>query len=348
MVLPDAKIANGGPQGVGADDARFRDLAESHRADIHAHCYRMLGSLHDADDALQDTLIRAWRGLANFRGEASPRTWLYRIATNVCLDIIGRRSKRVLPVDYGPPRPSASRDPEQPLPGTRWLEPYPDVALGIADGAAGPEARYERREALELAFVAALQHLPPKQRAVLVLRDVLGFSAKEAAETLDATVPSVNGALRRARAAIDERLPDQSQQLTMRALGDRRIRELVDRFADSFERGDVESILAMLAEDVTFAMPPYAEWSRGREAVGKSWLMPGGPPPRLRYVATRANGQLALGAYMIDPERRSYVPLALDVLALRGDSIAEVTAFRTPRIFRRFALPERLQDERRN
>jgi RNA polymerase sigma-70 factor (ECF subfamily) len=308
----------------------FDDLVEEQRADIHAHCYRMLGSLHDADDALQDTLLRAWRGLPGFRGRSSLRTWLYRIATNVCLDAIARRPKRVLPIDYD--------DEEAP----HWIEPYPDATIGVEDGEAAPEARYERREALELAFVAALQHLPPRQRAVLIVRDVLGFSAKEAAESLDTTVASVNGALLRARKAVDERLPERSQQATLRSLGDRRLREIVERFVDAFERGEVDAILAFLADDATFSMPPYREWAEGREAIAGSWLMPDGPPPRLRYVHARANGQPALGTYVIDADTGDYLPLALDVLTFRGDRIADVTAFRTPDVFVRFGLPASL------
>ena len=310
----------------------FDDFVEEQRAELHAHCYRMLGSLHDADDALQDTLLRAWRGLPGFQGRSSLRTWLYRIATNVCLDAIARRPKRVLPIDYGPD------EPEAPL----WIEPYPDATLGVEGGAAGPEARYERREALELAFVAALQHLPPRQRAVLIARDVLGFSAKEAAESLDTTVAAVNGALLRARRTVAERLPERSQQSTLRTLGDRRLRKIVERFADAFERGEVDAILALLADDATFSMPPHLEVHRGREAIAGSWLMPGGPPPRLRYIAARANGQPALATYLLDPEADAYLPLALDVLTLRGDEIADVTAFRTPELFPRFGLPERL------
>ena len=205
--------------------------------------------------------------LPRFRGRSSVRTWLYRIATNVCIDALARRPKRVLPVDYGSP----SEPPAGGRPGARrarvWIEPYPDEALGVADGAAGPEARYEQREALELAFVAALQHLPPRQRAVLILRDVLGFSAREAAEALATTEPSVNGALRRARAAIDERLPDPSQRSRCTRSAIAGCVRIVERFADSFERGDVDAILALLTDDVTFAMPPYPEWCRGREAV---------------------------------------------------------------------------------
>ena len=324
------------------DEADFRKLIETHRSDLHAHCYRMLGSLHDADDALQDTLLRAWRALPRFRGQSSLRTWIHRIATNVCLDALARRPKRVLPIDYGPPSTPGRSDAERPLPRRLWIEPYPDEAIGVADGAAAPDARYERREALELAFVAALQHLSARQRAALILRDVLGFSAKEAAEALETTVPSVNGALRRARAVVEQRLPEQSQQATLRALGDRRLRDIVERFADAFERGEVDAILAMLTEDATFAMPPYPAWCRGRDALSASWLMPGGRPRRLRYLAARANGQIALGAYLIESKGSRYVPLALDVLTLRGPLISDVTAFRSTTAFRRFGLPERL------
>ena len=325
---------------VPRDDDAFRCLVEAQRADLHAHCYRMLGSLHDADDALQDTLLRAWRALPRFRGQSSLRTWLYRIATNVCLDAIARRPKRVLPIDYGPAtKPGGD---ERPLPDDLWIEPYPDELLGGSDLAAGPDARYERREALELAFIATLQHLPARQRAVLILRDVLGFSAKETSESLESTVPAVNGALRRARRAVDERLPERSQQANLRRLGDRRLREIVERFADAFEHGDVDAILAMLAEDATFGMPPYPDWCRGREAIAGSWLMPGGPPPRLRYVSSRANGQPALGTYLLDRETGGFRPLALDVLSLRDDLIVDVTAFRSPAIFARFRLPARI------
>jgi RNA polymerase sigma-70 factor (ECF subfamily) len=302
----------------------------------------MLGSLHDADDALQDTLLRAWRALPKFRGRSSLRTWLYRIATNVCLDAIARRPKRVLPIDYGPATGPGGDEPEQPAADSVWIEPYPDETLGVADGEASPDARYERREALELAFVATLQHLPPRQRAVLILRDVLGFSAKESSESLETTVASVNGALQRARRTVDERLPEQSQQATLHRLGDRRLREIVERFADAFERGEIDAILAMLAEDATFGMPPYPGWSRGRDAVADSWLMPSGPSPRLRYIPVRANGQLALATYLLDREAGGYLPLALDVLTLRGAMIADVTAFRTPAIFPRFGLPDEI------
>ena len=323
----------------GGDDDAFRLLVEPHRAELHAHCYRMLGSLHDAEDALQDALLRAWRGLSGFDGRSGLRRWLYRITTNACLDAISRRPKRVLPIDY---EPSADLAADVPLGPSTWVEPYPDEAIGLEGGYAGPAACYEQREAVELAFVAALQHLPPRQRAVLILREVLGFSAREVAESLRTTTASVNSALQRARKTLSDRLPERSQQATLSSLGDERVCELVERFSDAFERGDIDAIVALLAEDVTFAMPPYTSWSRGRDAVTDSWLMPGGPEPRLRYLPTRANGQLALAAYRLEPAQDRYVPIALDVLTLRDRQIADITAFRTPEVFPRFGLPEAL------
>jgi RNA polymerase sigma-70 factor (ECF subfamily) len=324
------------------DGDAFRRLVEPHRTGLHAHCYRMLGSLHDAEDALQDALLRAWRGLCRFDGRSALSSWLYRITTNVCLDALARRSRRVLPVDYGPPAGLAGEAASGPVDGAHWVEPYPEEALGLESGYAAPDARYEQREAVELAFVAALQHLPPRQRAVLILREVLGLSAKEVSESLGTTVASVNSALQRARTAVDERLPEKSQQETLRSLGDDEVRGLVERFVDAFERGDVHGIVALLAEDATFEMPPYPAWYRGREAIARSWLMPEGQPPRLRYVPTRANGQLALGTYRLEPETGRFVPVALDVLTLRGPLIADVTAFRSPEIFERFGLPDEL------
>jgi RNA polymerase sigma-70 factor, ECF subfamily len=323
------------------DEHAFRHLVELHRRELHAHCYRMLGSLHDAEDALQDALLRAWRGLPRFEGRSSAGSWLYRIATNACLDAIARRPKRVLPIDYGPPA-AGGDDAGSPLGEPLWVEPYPDEQVGVGDGYASPDARYEQREAVELAFIAALQHLPPRQRAALILRDVLGFSAKEVGEALDSTPTSVNSALQRARKTMEERLPETSQQATLRALGDEGVREIVERFTSAFERDDVEAIVALLSEDAKFAMPPYPQWYRGREAIADSWLMPGGPPPRLRYVSTRANGQPALATYCLDPETGSFFPIALDVLTLRGALIAEVFAFRTPEVFPSFGLPAQL------
>ncbi len=325
----------------GGDETAFRQIIEPYRGELQAHCYRMLGSLHDSEDALQDALLRAWRALPRFDGRRLLRPWLYKIATNACLDVIARRPKRGLPIDCHLPA-SPTDDPGEPPAGSLWIEPYPDEELGFEEGYAAPEARYEQREAVELAFIAALQHLTPRQRAALILRDVLGFSAREVAEALDTTVASVNGALHRARQATGKRLADPSQQATLRSLGDARIRDLVARFTDAFESGDVDAILAMLVEDATFAMPPHAALYRGRAAIAASWLMPSEHPPALRYVPARANGQLAFGAYHLDPDAGTYLPIALDVLTLRGARIAEITAFRTPEFFRRLGLPAEL------
>jgi RNA polymerase sigma-70 factor, ECF subfamily len=318
--------------GRGGDDDAFRRLVEPHLTELRTHCYRMLGSLHDAEDALQDTLLRAWRGMKRFDQRRPPRPWLYKIATNVCLSAIEQRSRRVASVD----------EPADGKKVLRWIEPYPDAELGVEAGYASPEARYEQREALELAFIIALQHLSRRQRAVLILRDVLGYSAKEVGETLSATPASVNSALQRARNALAQELPQPSQQATLRSLGERRVRHLVDRFVNAFERGDASAIVALLAEDAKFSMPPCTRLYRGRKAIAGSWFMPEGGAGALRFVLTRANGQLAFGAYRLDPEARSYIPIALDVLAVRGKCVTEIAAFRAPEIFGRFGLPATL------
>jgi RNA polymerase sigma-70 factor (ECF subfamily) len=336
----------------GNDDA-FRRLVEPHRKELHAHCYRMLGSVHDADDALQDALLRAWRGLAKFEGRSSVRSWLYRITTNTCLDLISRRPKRVLPIDHGPAADPGD-DLGEPLIESVWVEPYADEMLGLEDGYSSPEARYERRESVELAFIVALQHLPATQRAALILRDVLGFSAREAAETLETTVASVNGALRRARRAAAERLPAQSQQVALRALGDDGLGKLVKRYVDAWEQGDVDAILARLVEDATFTMPPLPTWYRGHQAIAL-FLTRYALRDRWRLVPARANGQLALACYACDAETESYTALSLDVLTLEGTRATEVTSFVTPYtrgparerfaadVFERFGLPDRLE-----
>jgi RNA polymerase sigma-70 factor (ECF subfamily) len=350
----------------GGDEDAYGRLVQQYRSELHAHCYRMLGSVHDAEDALQDALLRAWRGLARFEGRSSLRSWLYTIATNTCLNLIARRPKRVLPIDYGPAA-DPHDGPGEPVVESVWVEPYPDERLGLEGGLAAPEARYELRESVELAFVAALQHLPPNQRAVLILREVLGFSAREVADSLETTVASVNSALQRARKTVDDRLPEQSQQATLRSLGDEGLREVVGCYVEAWERGDVEAVVGMLTEDATFAMPPLGTWFRGRDAINvflAGWPLSG--QWRWRPVQVRANGQVALAFYSWDPEERSYLPFALNVLTLRGAQVSNVTAFiarstptpdrevlarlpeqpadpvRQMAAFERFGLPERL------
>jgi RNA polymerase sigma-70 factor (ECF subfamily) len=309
----------------GGDESAYQRLVEPHRGELHAHCYRMLGSVHDAEDALQDALLRAWRGLERFEGRSSLRSWLYRIATNACLDSIGR-NKRVLPTEFPPSDPSAGTG--DPLGESTWIEPYADAAL--PDGYAAPEARYEQRESVELAFVAALQHLPATQRAALILREVLGFSAKESAEMLETTTASVNSALQRARDAVEKRLPERSQQETLRALGDEEITALVESYVEAWERNDVERVVSMLTEDAAFAMPPMRTWFRGHEEIEAFLrLQPMSGAWRWRALRAHANGQEAIGYYTWDEEAGAYLRFALNVLSFRGEKIAEVEAFLT-------------------
>jgi RNA polymerase sigma-70 factor (ECF subfamily) len=305
------------------DEDAFQRLVAPRHAELHAHCYRMLGSVHDAEDSLQEALLRAWRGLPRFQDRSSLRTWLYRISTNTCLDELARRPKRVLPVDYGPGADPHDA-PGEPLGEAVWIEPYPDT----------PDASYEERESVELAFVAALQHLAPNQRATLILREVLGFSAQEVADALDTSVASVNSALQRARKTIDEKLPQQSQQATLAQLGDERARALVERYMDALERGDVDAVVELLAEDATWSMPPCPAWYRG-EAL-RTFLEEHPGRERWRHIPVRANGQLAVGCYMWDEQRDGYYAAVIDVLTLRGDRIESVTAFLAPWLFSRF------------
>jgi RNA polymerase sigma-70 factor (ECF subfamily) len=315
-VMADTQLLSAAREG---DEDAYRRLVEPRRAELHAHCYRMLGSLHDAEDALQDALLRAWRGIGRFEGRSSLRSWLYRIATNTCMDLAGKR--RVLPIDYGPGA-DPHDSPGVPVVENVWVEPYPGV-----------EDDYEQREALELAFVAALQHLPATQRAVLIMREVLGFSAAEVAETLDTSVPSVNSALQRARKAVDERMPEQSQQETLRGLGDEKVSEIVEEYMAALESGDVDRVVAMLTEDATWSMPPCPMWFRGIVTVS-AFLSDYPLNERWRHIPTRANGQLAVGCYMWDGEK--YAAAVLDVITLRGDKVMDVTAFLAPWVFTRF------------
>jgi RNA polymerase sigma-70 factor (ECF subfamily) len=312
---------------AGGDETAFAQLIEPYRGELHAHCYRMLASVHDAEDAVQEALLRAWRALPRFQGRSSLRTWLYTIATNTCLNLIGKRPKRVLPIDSGP-----AADPQHgtgtPLAETVWIEPYPDEVSALEDGFAAPDAIYDRRESVELAFIAALQHLPATQRAVLILREVLGFSAKEVADTLRTSVPSVNSALQRARATVHARVPEQSQQAALRELGDTEVKRLVDRYVEAWERCDVGAFASMLAEEATFMMPPLASWFQGRAAIAQ-WAAqePMCGLYRWRVLPAHANGQPALAYYSPDQDGQRFVPFALNVLTFRGPEIVSVTAF---------------------
>jgi RNA polymerase sigma-70 factor, ECF subfamily len=316
---------------AGGDERAYAELVEPHRRLLHAHCYRMLGSVQDAEDAVQETLLRAWRSLSSFEGRSAFRSWLYTIATNVSLRTIERRPRRVLPIDYGPPAdPHVPLGP--PLVESTWIEPYPEERFALDEGLAGPEARYEQRESVELAFIAALQHLPPRQRAVLILREVLGFSGAEVAEALETSPASVYSALQRAHESIDQRLPDLSQQATLRTLGDERVREIVERYIQAWESNDVDAITAMLTDRATLAMPPTATWYRGGEAIANG--LRAGPLNgvlRWRMVPACANAQPAAKAYRWDDSDGRFVshPIVA-VLTLRGDRIEAIDAFHDP------------------
>jgi RNA polymerase sigma-70 factor, ECF subfamily len=329
----------------GGDEAAFEQLIGPYRGELEAHCYRMLGSVHDAEDAVQDALLRAWRGIARFEGRSSLRSWLYRIATNSSLRLIERRPKRVLPIDHGPPA-----DPHDDLPAplveSVWIEPFPDERLALEDGLASPAARYEQRESVELAFTAALQHLPPLQRAVLIMTDVLGFAPGEVAEALEQSPASVYSALQRARKAAEERLPPLSQQATLRSLGDHELRELVDRFVEAWETGDVDAIRAMLTEEAVLTMPPWPTWFRGRDAVADFLAhRPLHSRHRWRLLPTRASGQVAFGSYATD-EGSAPSAEGIIVLTLTGDGrLSEITAFRDSTLLASFDLPRAMDPD---
>jgi RNA polymerase sigma-70 factor, ECF subfamily len=312
------------------DEQAFGRLVGPYRRELLAHCYRMLGSAVDAEDVLQDALLGAWRGLARFEGRSSLRSWLYTIATNACLKAIERRPRRVLPIDYGPASDHHDLSAAPLVEAALWVDPLPT-----------PEGHYERRESVELAFIAALQHLPARQRAVLILRDVLGFSARETAEALDVNPAAVDSAMQRAKKTVEARLPARSQQATLRALDDAELRAIVDGYMDAWERSDVDALAAMLADEAAFTMPPQSTWFRGRDAIAAFLAaLPLREGMRWRVVPTHANGQLAFGHYYWDGE--GYVGEGIAVLTLRDTEIEEVTVFRTPELLERFGLPARL------
>lgn len=302
---------------------------EAHRAVLTGHCYRMLGSVTDADDAVQDTIIRAWRGLDRFDGRASLRTWLYKIATNVCLDALADRSRRARPMEEGPAGNINSDLTEKPR--THWLEPVPDARVLPAD--ADPAELLVLKQSIRLAFVAALQHLPPKQRAVLLLMEVLGWSASEVAESLDMTVAAVNSALQRARATLAARNVSEPEPLSESQ------QRLLERYVDAFHRYDVDELAILLRNDATFSMPPYALWLQGPDAV-KGWLLGRGFECRgSRLIAVEACGSPAFAQYRVNPDGR-YKAWALAIIELKGDRIAAWNSFLdVETLFPMFGLP---------
>jgi RNA polymerase sigma-70 factor (TIGR02960 family) len=323
------------------DHNAFRELVEVHSHELQVHCYRILGSVQDAEDALQETLVSAWRNLGDFGQRSSLRTWLYQIATNRCLSMLRADSRRPRTAIHLPdltlPEPTAVSD------APPWLEPYPDVLLdNLVDQAPGPEARYETTEAISLAFITALQLLPPRQRAVLVLRDVLGYRAGEVARMLDATQESVQSALKRARATVDSHLADSGSSRPARQPDTTAERHLVAQLTDALERADVQALVGLLAEDVRVAMPPAMLEYQGIDVALRFFaaviLRPG---RSYRVVPTRANGQPALGMYMADPHTGVYRAYGLHVVTIADDRIGAVTGFDAS-VMPRFGLPRTL------
>jgi RNA polymerase sigma-70 factor (ECF subfamily) len=319
------------------DPPAFERLVARHRGELYAHCYRMLGSVHDAEDAMQESLLDAWRGLAGFEGRSSLRAWLYRVTTNACLRLIRRRPPRMRSPDHGPARRDTA-DLGEPVAGPVWLEPWPDELSDPSNGS-DPEASYLRREGVELAFVAALQHLPGLQRAVLILREVLGFSAAEVAQILDTTPASVNSALQRARKAVDERVPATAQRTELDALAPTGRRELVDAFVSAWERADVPALLDLLADDARFTMPPLPAWFQGRTDVGRFFAERVFATP-WRLLPVRANGQLAFACYQAEQGDNRFRLGAINVLSVRDGKITEIAGFLDPAVHRSFRLPE--------
>jgi RNA polymerase sigma-70 factor (ECF subfamily) len=325
------------------DESAFVALVKPLRSALHRHCYRMLGSPDDADDAVQEALIRAWRALPRFRADASVRTWMFKITTNTALDVAKSRARRELPVDLGAPHRSE----------IAWIAPYPTSYLGGTTQ--DPEASLIARETIELAYVNALQHMPVHQRAVFILRDVLAFRASEVAEILATSVPAVNSSLQRARAILADRAPA-SQAEELGKLGEAGVRELAAKYASAIEHADIDALLALLTQDVSWSMPPEPSWFRGAVDVAQ-FLRADVFPQRWRHLTTSANGQLAVAGYIFDSESEDFIACALDVLEISGGLVAAVTGFLTPfamgpdyqwpenaprGLFERFGLPERM------
>ncbi|RZQ59261.1 sigma-70 family RNA polymerase sigma factor [Amycolatopsis suaedae] len=317
-----------------ADEAAFTTLFEQHRAELRVHCYRMLGSLDEADDLVQETFLRAWRGLDGFQGRSSPRAWLYRIATNACLDALDNRSRRVLPYDLTGPAAEAL-PPRTDIP---WLQPYPD---------AEPDSAVVSRETIELAFLAALQHLPARQRAILILADVLGWPARQTASLLGTTAASVNSSLRRARTTLREHLPERRLDWASATGPTDAERALLRRYMDAMERADLTALADLLAEDIRTAMPPWPMWLLGRDAVlsalATSWDTGSGDyVGRFRMVPVQANRQPAVATYVRRAGDTGFGQFAISLLRISGGRIVEIDSFHDPGLFPAFDLPASL------
>jgi RNA polymerase sigma-70 factor (ECF subfamily) len=328
------------PDWAEMDENTFQNLAESHRREIHFHCYRMLGSLHDAEDLVQETFVRALRGRRQFEGRSSLRAWLYRIATNTCLNALAQRAihRRILPDSSD--HDSAGHVPAEVNNEIHWLEPYPDAALDkIADAKPDPGARHEMRDTVRLAFMAAIQYLPPRQRAVVLLWDAIGWSAEETAQALDMSVASANSALQRARTTLAKEFPNGLPAKSPAPTGLHR--NLLERYVQAWEGADLDGLIALLKRDAVLAMPPFQQWYCGPENIrmvlARAWAGPLAPPFRL--IATSANQQPAFGLYSFDRKTSEFKAVAIDLIEFQGDAIARIDAFINSSLFPRFGLP---------
>ena len=322
------------------EESAFVALAERYRRELHVHCYRMVASLEDAEDLVQDTLLRAWRARTAFEGRSSFRAWLYRIATNACLDMLKRRPRRVLPPDV-----VKASDPSLDAQGTSdlpWLDPYPERLLeSLASSDEGPETAVVRKETIELSFLAAIQHLPPRRRAVLILRDVLGWSAKDSADALGLSVASVNSALQRARRTLRDNLPERRLAWPSTPTSSADDLALLRRYMDVHERGDADGLARLLREDARISAPPLPLWYEGRDAI-VSATQRLAAADRFRYLAAGSNMQLAAASYVRSDGDSVYRPMGIDVLTIESGLVAEITVFLRPDLFKTFGLPAAL------
>jgi RNA polymerase sigma-70 factor (ECF subfamily) len=324
------------------DSEAFRHLTQPHYRQLHVHCYRMLGSFHDAEDLVQETFVRAWRSLDTYESRAPFRSWLYKIATNACLKELERRPLRLPAQDFGP-QADPALPPSAPVVEIVAVDPYPDALLNeIEDRSPGPETQYTLRESIELAFLTLIQILPARQRAVLLLRDVLGWRAAEVATLLEATTASVNSALQRARETLAQGLAQPGRQAASPPASEAAERSLLGRYMTAWERGDMDALTALLREDALLTMPPASTWFEGRDAIAAFFysLCFSREPKRFRMLATRANGLPAAAAYEWDPGSSGYRFSGLMALRVEGDLVVEITGFGDPRLFALFELPD--------
>jgi RNA polymerase sigma-70 factor, ECF subfamily len=325
---------------LAGDPKAFASLTEPHRKELLTHCYRMLGSTEDAEDQVQETFLRAWRRLQTYQGKGTLRAWLYKIATNACLDVITRRPKRSLPNEISPPSDPYA-PPEPPVTEPLWIQPYPDELLAPVE--TSPEARFESRESISLAFMVALQELPARQRCALILGDVLDWNAAEIAELLDISVSAVNSLLHRARSMMKGRYPGKSHEKSY--MNEERRNQLLERYLHAWETADIDTIVSMLAEEATFPMPPLPSWYQGREAIRAFLLatsLAGEAAGRWRLLPMRANGLPGFAFYLLDKNSRQYLPFAIQVLSFADERLSEVTTFGFPELFSTFNLPASL------